>query len=234
MPVVVESAIDRKVREFYESNLDLQQFGQPDDDEVWGGKTACTHTCWQGIILLWTGKKLSLNRINQLAGMPKNAKAANGRPRGMRIAESLKLIKALGLPYAYKKDLSWVQLQKAGQKGPVLYGMRYGSAPDWKGKAGADGVPNGYARKNGRTQFAGAENIRHAVVMCCARKVKNTKGSTLRIEVLRKDPNHGSPRRKERPPYDIISPMQASREYHDILKVGGTLFAFVPTKSLPV
>lgn len=228
----VESAMDKKVREFLEKNLWAQQFGQPNDDHVHNGATACTHTCWQLVELFVKGKKLTLNQINAAAGMPRNARAANGAPRGMRIEESIRLIKTLGLPYVYKSNLTWEQVQAYGVKGPVIYGNRYGSEPDWKGKRGADGTPNGYALKYGRTQFRGAENIRHAVLFGLARKLVDAKGNTVRVEILRRDPNHGSPARPERPPYDIITPKQAAREYADIVKVGGVRHAFVPTRAL--
>ncbi len=230
---VIESAIDRKVRLFLEANTALQQFGQSADEAVFDGSTACTHTCWQLIAKLWTGRRLTLNQINTLAGMPYRA-TANGAPRGMRISESLTVIRKLGLPYVFKRDLTMLQIGVYARRGPVLYGNRYGSEPDWRGKRGADGIPNGYARKNGRTQFAGAENIRHAVLFLLSRQVTDSAGRVLRTEVLRRDPNHGSPARPERPPYDIITYAQAAREYADITKVGGVRHAFVPTRSLPV
>lgn len=227
-----ESARDTRVRTFLEANTWAQQFGQAADGSVYDGKTACTHTCWQLIALFVTGKRYTLDQINTFAGMPYKAKAANGQPRGMRIDEQQTLIKRLGLPYVYKANLTWAQIQSFGTRGPVLYGVRYGSEPDWKGKAGADGRPNGYARKFGRTQFVGAENIRHAVLFGLARGVTDASGRVVRTEILRRDPNHGSPARQERPPYDIISPAQANKEYQDITTVGGTRFAFVPTKDL--
>lgn len=231
MTVYQESDRDVRIREFLEGRLRLQQFGQPADGDVWNGRTACTHTCWQIVTLFVKGKRLSLDEVNARAGMPKNARAANGDPRGMRISEQKTFVDRMDLPYVLKLGLSWDQLQKYGRRGPIVYGVRYGSEPDWKGKSGADGKPNGYARKFGRTQFVGAENIRHAVLFGLSRGVTTNAGRKLRTEILRRDPNHGSGARGELPPYDVISPRQAEREYLDIQKVGGDLFAFVPKRS---
>jgi len=232
MPIV-ESAIDRKVRLFFESDR-RQQFGQPADDWVWDGKTACGHTCWQKLLRLWTGRIVSLNTVNALAGMPRNARAANGQPRGMRIEESKALVRRTGLPYVLRVNVTAAQIREWSTRGPVLYGTRYGSMPDKRGYVyngvRADGRPNGFARLNGRTQLTGAENIRHAVILVAERRVTTSTGALLRIEDLRFDPNHGSPSRPERPPYDVISPGQLARELADY---SATKFAFIPTRSLP-
>lgn len=231
---IVESPIDRKVRLFFEANRAWQQFGQANDEWVDNGATACTHTCWQKLIRLWLGRSYSLNRINELAGMPRNAKAADGAPRGMRIAESQTLVRRVGLPYVLRLAPTVAQIREWAKRGPVLYGVRYGSEPDQRGYVykgiKADGRPNGFARLNGRTQLTGAENIRHAVLFVAERVVKSATGATLRSEVLRFDPNHGSPSRPERPPYDIITIAQVAREYGDY---SATRFAFVPIRSLP-
>jgi hypothetical protein len=226
--IYVETPRDTRVREFLENHRGLQQFGQRDDDEVWDGRTACTHTCWQIITLLWTGTRLTLNQINRRAGMPKNARGSTGAPRGMRIEDQLEFVKRMNLPYVYKAGLAMSDILDLSRRGPIVYGTRYGSQPDWKGKRGADGRPNGYALRYGRTQFIGADDVRHAVVLGLVRDVTTAAGVRLRREVLRRDPNHGSPARPERPPYDIITPRQARREYEDIESVGGTRFAFVP------
>lgn len=231
----LETPRDVRVREFFEAHQGLQQFGQPssESDEVWGGRTACTHTCWQIVTLFVKGKRLSLNQVNARAGMPRNARnELTGRPRGMRISEQIAFVKRMDLPYTYKSNLTMARILALSDRGPIIYGVRYGSEPDWKGKSGADGRPNGYARKAGRTQFTprGVDDIRHAVVLAIVRMVVDTKGNRLRKEVLRRDPNHHSPARPERSPYDIISPSQARKEYEAIESVGGTLFAFVPKK----
>ena len=227
MTTYVETPRDVKVRSFLEHHRGLQQFGQQDDDEVWGGRTACTHTCWQLVTLLWTGKRLTLNQVNRRAGMPRNATGSTGRPRGMRISDQLRFVRAMDLPYIYKAGLSMDRIEELAKRGPIVYGTRYGSQPSWKGRRGAEPP---YARKYGRTQFTGADNIRHAVLLGIVREVTSASGQTIRTEYLRRDPNHGSPARPERPPYDIINPRQARREYHDIQKVDGSLFAFVPRK----
>jgi hypothetical protein len=243
---IVETAIDRKARRFFESDR-RQQFGQPADDWVWDGKTACTHTCWQKLIRLWTGRVVSLNAVNALAGMPHNAVATDARgrpildrfgrriPRGMRIEEAKTLVRKLGLPYVLRTNVTIAQIRQWAKRGPVLYGTRYGSMPDKRGYVyrgvRADGRPNGFARVNGRTQLTGAENIRHAVIYVCEREVRTSTGALARVETLRFDPNHGSASRPERPAYDVITPGQAAKELADY---SATKFAFIPTRSLPV
>lgn len=237
MPIV-ETAIDLKVRLAFEADR-RQQFGQPADDWVWDGKTGCTHTCWQKLLKLWKGRVVSLNQVNALAGMPHNAVTITPTgqrvPRGMRIAESKTLVAATGLPYVYRENPTMAQIRDWAKRAPVLYGARYGSMPDKRGYVykgvTADGKPNGFARLNGRTQLTGAEEIRHAVLLCCERAVRSSTGALLRVESLRFDPNHGSSSRPERPPYDIISPAQLAKEYADY---SATRFAFVPTRALPV
>jgi len=186
-------------------------------------------------VRLWKGRVLTLNAINAAAGMPHQARAATGDPRGMRISESQTLVRNLSLPYVLRTNVTAAQIREWAKRGPVLYGVRYGSEPDKLGYVyngvRADGKPNGFARLNGRTQLTGAENIRHAVVFCCERQVKTTTGVLVRNEVLRFDPNHGSASRPERPAYDIITIGQVSKELADY---SATKFAFIPTRSLPV
>jgi len=233
-----ESAIDRKVRALLEAHPELQQFGQPDDGNVWDGRTACTHTCWQIVALLWLGRKFTLNHINTYAGMPARAKTSGGSPRGMRHEESAHLVATLKLPYKLITGRPWSEVQSAQRRGPVIYGTRYGSQPDQRGAhydgATANGLPNGYAIKNGRTQLTGFENGAHAVLGASARTLTMPSGHVVRVEELRRDPNHGSPGRHERPAYDVITVQQAEREYddyHDVLH--RVTFAWVPTKALP-
>jgi hypothetical protein len=238
-----ESAIDRAVRTFLESHPGLQQFGQINDDAVFDGRTACTHTCWQIIAALWTGRLYSLNKINSLAGMPYQARNADGEPRGMRHSESQTVVRRLGLPYTLVLDKSWEELQVLQQRGPIIYSVRYGSEPDQLGyvsRAGikADGKPNGYASRGGKTQMTGFENGAHAVLGGLARYAFEpaSSGATpvRHIEELRRDPNHGNAARPERPPYDIITPAQAGREYDDYRDVlNRTRFAWVPNIALP-
>ncbi len=218
---------------------EIQQFGQSSDDWVHGGATACTHTVCQFLARLWKGRALTLNQVNALAGMPHNA-SANGQPRGMNNTEMTRFFAAVGIPMVIKFGLSFETLLSYSNRGPVFYGMRYGSAPEWSGchyqGVTADGRPNGYARPTGhagKTQLAGAENIRHAVLMLGYLGVV-AGGKTVRYDVYRKEPNHGSPSRPEKPPYDVITSAQAKREYSDYTRLlGSKAYAAIPTRNLP-
>lgn len=231
---IIETPRDRKIRRAFEADR-RQQFGQTNDSWVWDGATACTHTCWQKLLKLWKGLTYSLNSVNTLAGMPRNAVNDRDRPRGMTIAESKRLVARTGLPYVYKANPTIAQIRTYGQRGPVLYGVRYGSVPEKRGFVyrgqRADGRPNGFARVNGKTQLSGAEGIRHACLYLADRRIETSAGAYVRTEILRFEPNHGSPSRPERPPYDVISLAQLEREYRDY---PGERFAFVPTRYVPV
>jgi hypothetical protein len=227
--------LDKAVR-IARANLNLQQFGQSSDDWVWGGATACTHVVCQYLALLWTGKRYTLNQVNSMAGMPHNAKSSSGARRGMNNTELARFFKAAGLPYVIKFGLTFEQLLSYMNRGPVFYGMRYGSAPEWKNYhySGVTSSPP-YAMEGGKTQLTGFENGRHAVVGLGYLPVKNSAGTVVRYDLYRKEPNHHSPCRPERPAYDRITTSQGKREYldyHD--RLGNTLYSAIPTRSLTV
>jgi hypothetical protein len=229
----VETPTVKRARLLAEANPWLQQFGQTKDSYPWDGATACGHACWQFIILFAKGTRLSMDAISKLAGYPYHAKGATGVQRGLSVTETKRLIAALKLPYVLKAGLPWSTLNDYFGRGPVLYVTRYGSQPDWKGYTyrgvKANGSPNGYAKKAGRTQLTGFENGRHYVVTIGSRAITDAAGTVVGHELLRKDPNHGSPARPERPPYDIITSAQGKREYDDFV---GVKYAFVPTRAL--
>jgi hypothetical protein len=221
---------------------EIQQFGQANDDWVWGGATACTHTCCQFLARLWKGRSLTLNQINALAGMPHNARSANGQPRGMNNTELARFIAAVGLPYVIRFGLSFETILSYSNRGPVLIAVRYGSTPKWKGftyhGVVADGKPNGFARPTshaGKTQLSGFENGRHADLVLGYLPVKDASGKVVRYDEWRKEPNHGSPARPEKPPFDVITTAQGKREYEDYSRLlGNKAYAAIPTKNLPV
>jgi hypothetical protein len=211
-----------------EANPQLQQFGQPpnEDDEVWHGKTACTHTVCQMLNLVWNGEKLSLNQVNRMAGMPKNATSEKGKPRGMRPPEFRRFLQAAGIPMVLRFGLPFGELLKASNRAPVFYAMRYGSAP----RKSAD-RPNGSSQRGGKE----IDDIRHAVLMLGFLEIPGRNGGPSRIEVFRKEPNHGSPNRRERPPYDTLSDREARIEYEDYHKLlRNPLYAALPTRALPL
>jgi len=215
-----------RVRVLAEANPHLQQFGQPpaEADDVWGGKTACTHTICQFLNLVWHDKKLSLNEVNRLAGMPKNATNELGKPRGMRPKEFEQFLRAADIPMVLRFGLPFEDLLSASNRAPVFYAMRYGSAPFRSARR-----PNGASQKGGRD----IANIRHAVLMLGFLERGGVTGDPRRIEVFRKEPNHGSPNRRERPPYDTISDAESRKEYEDYRKLlGNPLYAALPTRAL--
>jgi hypothetical protein len=223
------------IRDLAETHLRIQQFGQPDDDEVHNGSTACTHAICQFLALVWNGDELSLNEVNRLAGMPKNALSKDGKPRGMRPTELAHFLAKARIPMHIKFGISFEGLLARSDRGPVFYGMRYGSAPTMKvGAAAAEG-PFGFARPFGHAGATqrDAADTRHAVVMLGFLERRGPDGKLLATDVFRKEPNHGSPNRPERPPYDRIFAHQARREYNDYRdKLGLHLYAAVPTQSL--
>jgi hypothetical protein len=229
------SARDAKVKARLES-WTVQQFGQSGDYSAFDGATACTHVCIQKLAWIWFGRKVSIDYISSKAGYYRERNSA-GQPRGMTVSESANAISGLGLPYSVRYGMSFDDLLERVDAGPILYAVRYGSEPDWRGYryAGvtADGKPNGYARKAGRTQLTGFENGSHMVLFGFRSRYYNAAGEGVRTDIFRHDPNHGSPSRPERPPYDIISPSQGQTEYLDYQRrLGRTLYAWVPTKSL--
>lgn len=220
----------------------LQQFGQANDDAAWNGSTACTHTVCQYLALLWLGRRYTINEVNRLAGMPyKAAKIMpNGRriPRGMNNLEFQRFCNAVGLPYVVRFGLPFETVLTYSNKAPVFYGDRYGSEPRKRGAIynGVRAKPP-FATLNGATQLTGSLiNGRHAVVLLGYRSViSDISGKIVYYRAWRKDPNHGSSARPERPPYDLIRTTEAKREYLDYADVSnGRVYAALPTRSLPV
>jgi hypothetical protein len=313
------SPVEAKVLRFAKDRRDIQMFGQPDDGDVWDGKTSCTHTVWQFIFEFFKDKPITLNEINTKAGMPKNATSDGVNMRGMRPDEAKRLIKKLDLPYRLVFGASFKSLRAHLEKGPVMYAMRYGSAPEWRGyRYRGVKAESPFALHAGTTQLEGFNKGRHAVLLLADRQVlggtakegtvtrnaganvrakadvasqllgtlavgsvvtieRTVKGGTWVIAkrpgttwyritavdgtpttdgfgvaevfaasgqfavksdvvdtvVYRKDTNHGSGTRRERPAFDIIRREQAKREYldyHDRLE--NVLYAAVPFESL--
>ena len=213
-----------RVRALAEANLRLQQFGQSNDDEVHDGRTACTHTVCQFLSLVWNGRIPTLNEVNRRAGMPPNARNKKGEERGMRPEEFERYLDAEKIPMEVRFGLPYSKLMDASDDAPVFYGMRYGSAP----KASKN-------HPNGATQTSPKKvaDVRHAVVMLGFLQIKG--GGSSRIEIYRKEPNHGSPPRPEHPPYDTISDRQGRIEYEAFkTKLKMDLYAALPTRPLPV
>lgn len=213
-----------RLRLLAETHPELQQFGQDDDDKVHGGKTACTHTICQFLSLAWNGTIPTLNEVNKIAGMPANAVNEDTRkPRGMRPTEFQTFLQKTNIPMQVVRGLPFPKMFAASDDGPVMYGMRYGSAP-----VRTKTHPNGATQKD-------VPDIRHAVVLLGSLSTPGAGGFPARIDAFRKEPNHGSPNRPERPPYDTITAHQVNVEYQDYKKLlGEPLYAAIPTRKLQV
>lgn len=213
----------------------VQQFGQAEDYYTFGGATGCTHTVLQRLIYLWKGKRVTHDAISKVAGYPLPGRNA-GR-RGLYPYEVERVVKHYGLPYLVKLNLSAAEVIEATKKGPVGFGHVYGWWPEWKGyrygTIRADGNPNGYATpsgKSGRTQLSGFERGAHFGMIL---GVADGTGGQADL-VYAHEPNHGSPARPEKPPYDRMTKAQFTRVYDSYSKVlGRAPYALIPTKSLP-
>jgi hypothetical protein len=219
--------LDHNIRVARLNRKRTQQHGQGNDGNVHNGSTACTHAICQYLNLVWNDQFLTLDEVNEMAEMPPNARSENGDPRGMRPSELEAFFRNTDIPMKLVFDRSFEDLLKVSERGPVFYAMRYGSAPRRKGTP----TENGFARpfpplRRGATQV-GSSETRHAVVMLGFLKRENAAGQPI-TNVYRKEPNHGSPSRPERPPFDKIFAHQAKREYEDYHdKLGLDLYAAV-------
>lgn len=202
----------------------FQQFGQRDDESTFNGATGCTHTDLQKLILAKTGRMYSHDEISRIAGYP-NASANPGR-RGLRLSTSstsevMKVVRAFNLPYLpyfFNGAMTsgvWNYVKKAAAMGPVMVAEKYSHHPERKGYryngTVADGRPNGFALLNGKTQLSGAESIAHAILWLAYWRAAD--GRWLVDEF---DPNHGSPARPEKPPFERETTRQLGIQINSI------------------
>lgn len=213
---------------FSRNTTGLQQFGQPGDVSTFGGSTGCTHTILQRLIKAKTGVAPSHDEISRIAGYP--WPASNRGMRGLfsgntGTSEVERVIAHYGLPYDVKFGWSFAAVADASQSGPVMLGIRYGYWPEWRGfvyhGTRADGRPNGYAARHGKTQLTGFETGFHATLMLG--RVGNT--------AYANEPNHGSSARPEHPDFDIVTLDQARHAYDAYSSTGRSPLAWVPTKT---
>lgn len=223
--MAVEKHLDRAIR-LARENRGLQQFGQLKDGKVHNGSTACTHTVCQFLYLYWHDEIITLNRVNRLAGMKPNVMSGK-MARGMRPDEVRTFFRNADIPMVLRSNRPFKDLLAASKRGPLFYAIRYGTAPR---RPGLMDLGNGFARpmKRGATQ-KGDGDMRHAVVMLGFREVVRANGS-IRRDVFRKDPNHGSSVRPERPPYDVITGRQARAEYEAYRDVLGNALSAAWTR----
>lgn len=225
------SAIAKKAMKL-RTDRPFQQFGQANDYATQGGAVGCTDSCLQYFALLWTGKWYTHDRIRQITGAP--------RTRGLRPDEVQAFCNYAKLPYQVRYGLTANTLLQLSAKGPVGFGHSYSYWPEWRGYryAGrtADGYPNGYAgplNAAGRTQLAGfvpPNDAHFGIVLGYDGSL-----STYTRRVAAFEPNHDSPSRPENPPYDQMTSAQFRKVYESYRRVlGRSLYALVPTRSLPL
>ena len=205
------------------------QFGSSGDHCTDNGALGCTHTIWRFIAHAYTGHWYSHDYLSHVSGYPCGGGPTN---RGMRITESQRLCRALNLPYVWRPNLSSSHLLRAAKQGPVLFAIRYGSWPNWKNYRGRH-RPRPYARplgKAGRNQFTGFYGS-HAVALLGHRRIVRN-GHFVRNACYVMEPNHGSPARPEKPPYDIVTQTQLNRAYQATVRNlrWPMTMAFIPTR----
>lgn len=204
---------------------DVQQFGQLNDERTQNGATGCTDTCLQWLVFLWKGWKVTHNSIRRAAGT-----APAGR--GLYASEVRKVIEYYGLPYEIRYNLTVNQLIDYSKRGPVGFGHRYQYWPDWKGYflggRAADGKPNGYATPSGKAGHTQSswDGAHFGLLLGVATH------PTEKDRVYGWEPNHGSPARKERPQYDVMTVDQLIKAYESYRTLGRSPYAIVPTRVL--
>ena len=214
----------------------LQQFGQAHDGRAHDGATACTDTIIQTIHRGWTGATaLTIDRIRDLAGYTDRQYAARS---GLTAAQVDRVMRRLSLPYEVRPITSplsaWRVLKWANWYGPVMVGVPYGWWPEWQGfrygTVTADGRPNGFARPRGqagKTQLTGFTGA-HAVLVLGYALTRDAQGRVIGHPTYVKEPNHGSARRPERPPFDVIDSAQFRRAYDAFAQLGRRPYAVTP------
>lgn len=194
------------------------QFGQPDDSLSNGGATGCTDTCLQFIANLVKNMWRSHNQIRQRVGH-KNPLT------GLNSSEVGAWLRAAGLPYVVKFNLTADQMLSLSRRGPVLVAEIYGAHPVWRGYRGVPSRPvNGYARPDraaGRNQFNWSG--RHAIVLL---------GYTDSTHVYVMEPNHNSGARPQNVAYDVITVAQFRALVAAWKRSVGNTYCAYPTKAL--
>lgn len=212
----------------------VQQFGQADDVYTANGATGCTHTGLQEIDHIWTGRWLSHDAISRLVGYPNQSPITASKRRGLRPTEVSTFLGKRGLPYQVRSGISADTLLQLVARGPVGFGMAYSWVPEWMGRVyngiKADGKPNGWAHPlshAGKTQLSGFTGAHFGLLLAY------DPGSQIGTQVTYWEPNHNSPSRTEKPPYDQCSVAQWRKLYGSYQAVlGRSLYSVIPTKTI--
>lgn len=173
------------------------QFGQA--GAPCGGSSCCTDTCIQMILEYYEDRTLSLKQIRAYAQTGTSFNEASCT--GINHVEVLNALNRLGVSHykvAYGVDHIFVANKL--QIGPTLVGVHYGSYPNKKTHCASKAVRS--AEVGGKTDcsFRGA----HAILAIGRRSHNDSAGRHLHTDIYTRDPDHNSPSRPERPPYDRI------------------------------
>jgi len=218
-------------KRFLADHPEYQQFGQPHSYTTIYGGTGCTHTVLQCIYHGWKGKSISQDGVSALSGYSREYAETKG---GMVASQMSRFFYKAGLPYKVVFNLKPVDvLRIANQYGPVMIGMTYDWHPEKRGAryrgVRADGRPNGYALRNGKTQLTGFSGG-HAELLVGWKEIFDKNGKVLRKVAYLKDPNHGSFVRPERPAYDVVTLEQFANVYNSWHRSHHYWYAAIPTE----
>lgn len=172
------------------------QFGQA--GAPCNGSSCCTDTCIQMVVEYYKERTKTLSQVRYAA---QRLTAFDERAcTGINYREVLNALSYFGIThYKLGSGITHTDVGKWVQYGPVILGVHYGSYP--KSTTGRCGSTN-KAELNGKTDcgFNGA----HAVLVI-GKKPHTVNGVYRHTDYYVRDPDHHSPSRPERPPYDRIT-----------------------------
>ncbi len=213
-----------------------QQFGGSDDEFTAAGALGCTHAVLGWLAWLWKDSWYSQDEISRMAGYPDQRQYAWSNRRGMSPTEVQRFCDRIGLPYVVRFGVSIEDIRRFSKRGPVGFGHSYSHWPEWKGYTyggrTSDGRPNGFAwpyGEAGRTQLIGftPPYDAHFGLLLGVNRTTN--------QHFAWEPNHGSPSRPERPPFDRMNARQFERVYDSYTTtLGRSPYALIPTRRLPL
>ena len=211
------------------NNKWLQQFGQSDDGLTNNGASGCTDTILQTLILGIKKKRVTHNQIRRVCG-----RGYSSADRGLTAGNVKTVIDYYNLPYKLVFGLSWAEVRKYQARGPIMLAVRYADYPNWKNYKGVR-RPLPYAAPEyhaGRNQFSGFYGAHMTLSLGSAKHISST-GRYMHNDYWVKEPNHGSPARPERPPYDRVQGAWIADAYQSYgSKLNRVLYAVVPTKNI--
>lgn len=214
---------------FSRDHTGLQQFGQPNSFTTFNGATGCTHAILQRLIRAKTGQHVTQDQISTIAGYPRPN--LNPHRRGLNATEVTRVLHHYGIPMKVVAGMTFDRLKTYRSTGPIALAVMYGWYPEERGCVymgrRADGKPNGYAIRNGKTQLSGFTG-RHMTLWLGSRTV--VVGGHKRYRSSANEPNHGSASRPEKPAFDVMRTRRLRRAYDSYADAnGGLRYAWIPT-----